>query len=108
MSFNMTTATSRFRLARLFAFYSLGAVLASCGSEGSGPAAGAPPGGMPPMPVEIVSLEAKPVEQTTEFVSSLKSRRSSTIQPEVEGFVTRVAVRSGQNVSRGTLLFEID
>jgi RND family efflux transporter MFP subunit len=104
----MTTATSRVRLARLFAFYSLCAVFAACSSEGSGPAAGAPPGGMPPMPVEIVSLEAKPVEQTTEFVSSLKSRRSSTIQPEVEGFVTRVAVRSGQNVSRGTLLFEID
>ena len=104
----MTTATSRFRLARRFVFYSLIAASAACGSDGSAPAAGAPPGGMPPMPVEIVSLEAKPVEQTTEFVSSLKSRRSSTIQPEVEGFVTRVAVRSGQNVSRGTLLFEID
>src|SRR5688500_4822741 len=63
---------------------------------------------MPPMPVEIVTLSAKPVEQTSEFVASLKSRRSSTIQPEVEGFVTRVAVRSGQNVARGTLLFEID
>jgi RND family efflux transporter MFP subunit len=95
-------------LARLFAFYSLVAVCAACSSEGSGPAAGAPPGGMPPMPVEIVSLAAKPVEQTTEFVSSLKSRRSSIIQPEVEGFLTRLAVRSGQKVSRGTLLFEID
>src|SRR5688500_1873385 len=63
---------------------------------------------MPPMPVEIVTLSAKPVEQTSEFVASLKSRRSSTIQPEVEGFVTRVAVRSGQNVARGALLFEID
>jgi RND family efflux transporter MFP subunit len=63
---------------------------------------------MPPMPVEIVTLAAKPVEQTTEFVASVKSRRSATIQPEVEGPLTRIAVQSGQNVSQGTLLFEID
>jgi RND family efflux transporter MFP subunit len=104
----MTTARrSPFR-ATIFAFYSLIA-LAACGS-GSEPAGqGGPPGGqMPPMPVEIVTLTAKPVEQTTEFVASLKSRRSATISPEVEGTLTQVAVRSGQNVSRGALLFVID
>ena len=63
---------------------------------------------MPPMPVEIVTLSAKPVEQSSEFVATLKSRRSSTIQPEVEGFLTRIAVRSGQNVRQGEVLFEID
>jgi RND family efflux transporter MFP subunit len=63
---------------------------------------------MPPMPVEIVTLTAKPVEQTSEFIASLKSRRSSTIQPQVEGFLTRVAVRSGQHVGEGEVLFEID
>jgi RND family efflux transporter MFP subunit len=63
---------------------------------------------MPPMPVDIVTLAAKPVEQTSEFVASLKSRRSATIQPEVEGSLTRIDVRSGQTVSQGTLLFEID
>jgi RND family efflux transporter MFP subunit len=60
------------------------------------------------MPVEMVSLAMAPVEQTTEYVASLKSRRSSTIQPEVEGFLTRIAVRSGESVSQGTVLFEID
>jgi RND family efflux transporter MFP subunit len=63
---------------------------------------------MPPMPVDIITLAAKPVEQTSEFVASLKSRRSATIQPEVEGSLTRIDVRSGQTVSQGTLLFEID
>ncbi len=63
---------------------------------------------MPPMPVEAVTLTAKPVEQTSEFVASLKSRRSATINPEVEGSLTRVAARSGQNVERGAVLFEID
>jgi RND family efflux transporter MFP subunit len=60
------------------------------------------------MPVDIITLTAKPVEQSSEYVASLKSRRSSTIQPEVEGFITRIAVRSGQNVSQGAVLFEID
>jgi RND family efflux transporter MFP subunit len=60
------------------------------------------------MPVEIVTLAAKPVEQTSEFVAALKSRRSTTIQPEVEGFLTRIAVRSGQVVNQGAVLFEID
>ena len=60
------------------------------------------------MPVEIVALAAKPVEQTSEFVAVVKSRRSATIQPEVEGALLRIAVRSGQNVSRGAVLFEID
>ena len=63
---------------------------------------------MPPMPVEIITLTAKPVEQTSEFVASLKSRRSATLQPEVEGALTRISVRSGQNVARGELMFEID
>ena len=70
--------------------------LAACGGneapQGGGPGAG---GAMPPMPVEIVTLAAKPVEQTTEFVASVKSRQTATIQPEVEGFLTRVAVKSG-------------
>jgi len=60
------------------------------------------------MPVDMVTLEAKPVEETTEFVATLKSRRSSTIQPQVEGFLTRIAVRSGQRVSEGDTLFEVD
>jgi RND family efflux transporter MFP subunit len=60
------------------------------------------------MPVETVTLAEKPVEQLSEFVATLKSRRSSTIQPQVEGFLTRIAVRSGEIVRQGAVLFEID
>ena len=63
---------------------------------------------MPPMPVEIITLANQPVEQTSEFVASLKSRRSTTIQPQAEGHLTRIAVRSGERVSQGAVLFEID
>ena len=63
---------------------------------------------MPPMPVDIITLANQPVEQTSEFVASLKSRRSTTIQPQAEGHLTRIAVRSGERVSLGAVLFEID
>lgn len=82
---------------------------AGCGgADQSGGAAGPPGGQMPPMPVSIVTLEQKPIEQATEYVAAVKSRQSATIQPQVEGFLTRIAVRSGQQVARGAVLFEID
>jgi RND family efflux transporter MFP subunit len=83
--------------------------LSACQGEpanGAGGAGGR--GAMPPMPVGIETLAPRPVEQATEFVATVKSRRSSTIQPQVEGFITRIHVTSGQRVSPGTPLFDID
>jgi len=60
------------------------------------------------MPVEVVTLVTRPVEQTTEFVGTVKSRRSTTVQPQVEGFITRILARSGDRVRAGTPLMEID
>ena len=37
------------------------------------------------MAVEVVTLATKPVEETTEYIGTVKSRRSITIQPQVEG-----------------------
>jgi RND family efflux transporter MFP subunit len=77
---------------------------AACG--GSGGAAGQ--GGGPAMPVEVVTLEARPVEQTTDLVGIVKSRRSTRVQPQAEGFITRILVSSGDRVRAGTPLVEID
>jgi RND family efflux transporter MFP subunit len=60
------------------------------------------------MPVEAIALSDKPLERSSEFIASMKSRQSTTIQPQVEGLVTRIAVQSGQRVEAGALLFEID
>ncbi len=108
----MTTARLSIDAFRIFAVCSLTLAatigIACRGGEQAGAAGGPGGGAPPPMPVEIVTLSAKPVEQTTEYVASLKSRRSSTIQPEVEAALVSIAVRSGQVVAKGTLLFEID
>ena len=60
------------------------------------------------MAVGVTTLVETPIEQSSEFIATLKSRRSTTIQPQVEGFVTRITVRSGQRVTAGDVLFEID
>ena len=78
------------------------------GAAGGGGAGGGQAAGMPAMGVEIVTLEAKPVEQLTEFVGTVKSRRSTDIQPQVEGFITRIRVKSGDRVGAGATLMEID
>jgi len=84
--------------------------LGSAGACGRGGAAGAGTAGPapPPTAVEIVTVEPKPVERTSEFVGTIKSRRSTNIQPQAEGFLTRIAVRSGDRVKPGALLMEID
>lgn len=78
----------------------------------AGPAAcgrgAAPPMQMPPVPVEIVTLAPKSVEQTSEYVATVKSLNTSRIQPQAEGFLTRILVKSGDRVKPGTPLFEID
>jgi RND family efflux transporter MFP subunit len=48
------------------------------------------------------------VEQTTEYVGVVKSRGSTAVQPEVEGLITRIRVRSGDRVAPGAPLLEID
>ena len=78
------------------------ATQAACGK------AGGPPPQMPPVAVEIVTLAPKAVEQTGEYVATVKSLNSSTIQPQAEGFLTRILVKSGDRVKPGTPLFEID
>jgi len=87
------------------------ALSAACGGGGSAPpAGGAPAGGAAAMalPVQIQTLETKPVEQVSEFVGTIKSRRTTTIQPQVEGLIIHIHVKSGDRVKQGADLMEID
>lgn len=63
---------------------------------------------MPPMPVELLTLTPHPVEQAGEYVGTVKSRQSATVQPQAEGFLTRILVKSGDRVNAGAPMFEID
>jgi RND family efflux transporter MFP subunit len=86
---------------------SLAPMLASC--SGSGRAAAAPPRGAgAPVSVVMAVLQPRPVDRTSEYVATLRSRQTSAISPQVEGIVTRILVRSGQRVAAGAALAQVD
>src|SRR5436190_436568 len=90
--------------------YAVIALSAACGGGGSTPPAGGAPGGgaaAMALPVQIETLAPKPIEQVSEFVGTIKSRRSTTIQPQVEGLITHIHVKSGDRVKAGDDLMEI-
>ena len=65
-------------------------------------------GGPPAMSVKVQEAKAVPVSDATEYVATLKSRDSAVIMPQVEGYVTRIFAHSGETVSVGSPLMEID
>jgi len=79
--------------------------LATACNRGAAPPAQA--GGPPPMGVATTILGKKAIEQASEFIATVRSLRSSTVQPEVEGVVTRIFVKSGDHVSAGAPLVQI-
>jgi len=63
---------------------------------------------MQAMPVKTLPVEMAPVPLTDEYVATIKSRHSATINPQVEGNLTKILVHSGDKVKAGQLLMEID
>ena len=85
-----------------------GAVLlgAGCGkTSGSNPAAAGAPQAFP---VQVTVTPSVRIPDATEYLSILKSRRSANINPQVEGQITRIFVKSGDHVTPGTALMQID
>ena len=76
------------------------------GCSGNAGGAQAPQGGG--MPVKVEVAHSVPVSDTTDYVATLKSRASAVIMAEVEGRITDIRVRSGERVSAGQVLLDID
>jgi len=61
-----------------------------------------------PLPVNTQTVNFKPVPRVDEYVATIKSRRSASIQPQVDGSLTRILVKSGDRVRAGQALMTID
>jgi len=82
------------------------ALVAGCGQKDSAKGApGAPPGGMP---VQVQIVKSTTIPDTAEYLSVLKSRHSANINPQVEGQITKIFVKSGDRVRAGQPLLQID
>ena len=75
----------------------------SCGEQTA-----AQPPAPPPTLVELAAARPAALEDTTEYMASLRSLHSTPIQPQVDGQITRILVKSGDRVRAGTPLVQID
>src|ERR1700739_2046264 len=64
--------------------------------------------GLHAMPVQVKTARPAKVEDTTEYVATLKSRDSAVVMPQVEGIITQIFVHSGDRVASGAPLMQID
>jgi RND family efflux transporter MFP subunit len=84
------------------------ALASGCGGDRAAQGAGPGAGGPPPAAVTLLTLEQKPVVQTSEFLATVRSLRSTTVQPEVDGIISRIFVKSGDRVRAGAPLVQIN
>lgn len=85
------------------------ALVAACGDGKNGGASPQAAGGGPPAAaVKIQTVERKPIERSSELIATIKSLHSTTVQPQVDGRVTRIFVKAGDRVRVGTPLLQID
>jgi RND family efflux transporter MFP subunit len=94
---------------RLLCFV-LCAPLFACGG-GKSPAAqgqGGRGGALPATGVKTITVSNKPIEVASELIATVKSLHSTTVQPQADGTVTRVFVKSGDRVSAGSPILQID
>ena len=61
-----------------------------------------------PLQVKTETVNLTPVPRVDEYVATVKSRRSASIQPQVDGSLTRILVKSGDHVHAGQVLMTID
>lgn len=60
------------------------------------------------MPVQVQIVQAQQVADSSEYLVTLKSRHSAAINPQVEGQITKIFVKSGDQVKAGTPILQID
>ena len=72
-----------------------------------GPAAPAGPA-MQAMPVQVKVVQSQKISDSSEYLAILKSRHSAVINPQVEGQITKIFVKSGDHVKAGAPLLQID
>jgi RND family efflux transporter MFP subunit len=75
----------------------------ACGSNKEAKAA--PPQAMP---VKVQTATVQKIDDTTDYVATVKSRDSAVVMPQVEGIITQIFVHSGERVADGAPMMQID
>jgi len=86
------------------ALMTLAFLVAGCGGGATAKA----PAGPQAFPVKTMTAQAETVPLSTDYLATLRSRNAATLQPLVEGDITKIFVNSGDRVQAGTPILEID
>jgi RND family efflux transporter MFP subunit len=105
MRFGRKTAFTVSSATTVLLALALGVFVSGCQKSSAGGGPGGDPGAMP---VQVRIAPAAKIPDTTEYLSILKSRHSAAINPQVEGQIIRIFVKSGDHVQAGTTLLQID
>lgn len=89
------------------------ACLAGCGEKAAAPAAGGAGGasgkkGGGAVPVYVGQAQTKIVPLVIEAIGAVEPIRTTTVRSQVTGTLVKIAIKEGQTVKEGDLLFEID
>ncbi|MDZ7958751.1 MAG: efflux RND transporter periplasmic adaptor subunit [Aulosira sp. DedQUE10] len=69
----------------------------------------APTNAQPPgVRVKLATVQTGTIQDSSDFIANLESRRSVRLQPRIQGQVTQIFVRSGDLVTEGTPIIQID
>lgn len=86
--------------------------VAACGGgnsqAGQAPGGGGRGGAFPAMPVQTIKVEPKPIARTSEYIATIRSLRSSNVQPQVDGIIRQIMVKAGDHVRAGQPMMQID
>ena len=82
----------------------LASLVADCRGRGEGP----PDPAVSAAKVKVAVAQPRMVEDASEYVATVKSRHSVALQPQVEGQITRIFVKSGDHVAAGAPILQID
>ena len=88
------------RLFTLAAFAALSLIVVNCNKSANK--------GAPPLPVNVVTVIEKEVNEWDEFTGRLDPVESVEIRPRVSGYITEIHFEAGVIVKKGDLLYVID
>src|SRR6266481_6670793 len=83
-------------------------VLAAACNKAKSAAPGGGAGGFPPMPVEVAAAIRDTVVDAIAATGQIEAIQSIELRPEVQGRITDILVREGEEVAAGTALFKVD
>ncbi|MBF2066098.1 MAG: efflux RND transporter periplasmic adaptor subunit [Calothrix sp. C42_A2020_038] len=63
---------------------------------------------VPATPVKLSNVISGTVQESSDFVASLQSRRSETLSSKIEGKITQIFIKPGQTVKEGAPILEIE